>query len=170
MYCALPAIALGKRFGIPQRDIADALRSIEPGPMRGGIHTKKGVRFVLDCYNANPSSMKAGISLLTDVARGGPTTAIVGDMLELGSYSARLHRALGRQLARAGIDRIVAVGRFADRIAAGAREAGLPASALRCAATAGEAVERVRGFVKRGDTVLLKGSRGVKLEQVYEGF
>lgn len=170
IYSALPAIFVGKHFGVPESRIAEALRSIRPGHMRGTVHTKKGTTFIVDCYNANPSSMKSGIALLGDVAGEGRTAAVVGDMLELGSASRRLHRALGGSLARAGVDKVLAVGTYAPDIARGARKAGLSASAIRCAADADEGLAIARTLLRPGETVLLKGSRGVRLEGIYEGF
>jgi UDP-N-acetylmuramoyl-tripeptide--D-alanyl-D-alanine ligase len=81
-----------------------------------------------------------------------------------------LHTVLGRQLADARVDRILAVGRFARTVAKGAKEAGIAAKKIMTAATSADAMPLARKLVRRGDTVLLKGSRGIHLETVLEGF
>jgi UDP-N-acetylmuramoyl-tripeptide--D-alanyl-D-alanine ligase len=170
VYAALAAIAAAGEFGIPEKSIAEAFASLEPLSMRGTIRKKAGVTFIVDCYNANPSSMKSGIAMLSDVAESKPKVAIVGDMLELGRYSTQQHTMLGKQLAEARVDRILAVGDFALKIALGARTAGMAVKKIMTAPTSAKAVQKARKLVKRGDTVLLKGSRGIHLENVLEGF
>jgi UDP-N-acetylmuramoyl-tripeptide--D-alanyl-D-alanine ligase len=170
VYNALIAIAVAKEFGIGKDDIDAAFATLAPVSMRGAVQKKRGATFIVDCYNANPSSMKSGISLLSDVARSGPKVAIVGDMLELGRFSSKLHVSLGRNLASAGVDRIIAVGNFAARVAQGATSAGMEERKIATVGTSAEAVPMAQKLVKRGDTVLLKGSRGIHLETVLEGF
>jgi UDP-N-acetylmuramoyl-tripeptide--D-alanyl-D-alanine ligase len=170
VYAALAAIAAAGEFAISAKEVAAALDSLEPLSMRGSIRKKSGVTFIVDCYNANPSSMKSGIAMLTDVAGSKPKVAIVGDMLELGRYATQQHAILGKELAAANVDRILAVGRYSRKIAGGARLSGVPAKRIMTAATSSEAISKARKLVKRGDTVLLKGSRGIHLETVLEGF
>jgi UDP-N-acetylmuramoyl-tripeptide--D-alanyl-D-alanine ligase len=137
--------------------------------MRGTIRRKKGTTFIIDCYNANPSSMKSGVALLNDIAGDADTVAVVGDMLELGSASRRLHRELGGTLAQAGIAKVLAVGDHADDVARGARRGGLSSAAVHRAADAEEGLRIARTLLRPGETVLLKGSRGVALERIFEG-
>jgi UDP-N-acetylmuramoyl-tripeptide--D-alanyl-D-alanine ligase len=170
VYSALLAIHLGRHFGMDSRSIADALSTIEPATMRGTITEKRGVTFIVDCYNANPSSMKSGIELLTDVAGSRPKVAVVGDMLELGKYSRSLHVGLGGRLARAGVRAIVAVGAFAESVADGARKAGMRKKDIHIAPDSRHALTPVSEVVRKGDVVLVKGSRGVHLETIFEGF
>ena len=167
VYAALPAIYMALKLGLTESVIADALYSVKPDPMRGRVVKKAGKTFIVDCYNANPSSMNAGIALLQDVAGRRKKCAIVGDMLELGKYSRHLHKKLGKQLVDAGVEKIIAVGEFAGFIAEGAMKQGMNASKIFCAPDAGHAVFCARKFLKRGDVVLLKGSRGMKLENVF---
>lgn len=170
VYCALPAIFLALQLGLSEDVIAEALYSIKPDPMRGRVSKKKEVTFIVDCYNANPSSMKAGITLLQDVAGRKSKCAVVGDMLELGKHSKHLHRQLGKQLVDAGVVKIVAVGEFAEFVADGAIKQGMKASQVFCTPDAKSAVHCARKVLKRGDTVLLKGSRAVGLEVVFNKF
>ncbi|HMD68851.1 MAG TPA: UDP-N-acetylmuramoyl-tripeptide--D-alanyl-D-alanine ligase, partial [Chitinivibrionales bacterium] len=169
VYSALAAVAVARRFDIDKGRINAAFSALKPGPLRGTIEKKAGATFVVDCYNANPSSMKSGIELLCAVAGESPTVAIVGDMLELGKFSARLHVELGRQLAAAHVKRILAVGEYASAIAKGAIEGGMARKNILTAPDSSSAAPMARALVKSGDVVLLKGSRGVHLETVYEG-
>ncbi|MBN2188568.1 MAG: UDP-N-acetylmuramoyl-tripeptide--D-alanyl-D-alanine ligase [Chitinispirillaceae bacterium] len=168
IYSALPAIALGRRCGVSDTLIERALEAQRPVEMRGTLVSAKGVRFIVDCYNANPSSMKSAIGLQTEVAGKKRKVAVVGDMLELGVYGKRLHRELGRTLAKNGIRNIVAVGVYAREVAEGAVQAGVNARAIATAATADDAAGAVKKVIKPGDVVLLKGSRGVHLETLME--
>ena len=170
VYSALPALYLGREFGVPVDAIAEVLRTIRPVSLRGGIERKNGAAFIVDCYNANPSSMAAGLALLADVAPADKRVAIVGDMLELGRYAKQLHRALGKRIADAGISRLLAVGEFARDVADAALRAGMNGSSILTAPDANAAVEPARRLVYEGDTVLLKASRGIHLETVFDRF
>jgi UDP-N-acetylmuramoylalanine--D-glutamate ligase len=169
VYAALAAIAVARQFGIAPDQIQSALGRMKPEPLRGTIEEKAGKTFVVDCYNANPSSMKSGIGLLAGVAGKKPKAAIVGDMLELGKYATRLHTALGRQLAAANVERILAVGEFSGAVAKGARAGGVKRKNIMTAINSEAALPLARAMLKAGDIVLLKGSRGIHLETVYQG-
>jgi UDP-N-acetylmuramoyl-tripeptide--D-alanyl-D-alanine ligase len=170
VYSALMALYLGRYFGVQDADISRALRSLRPVALRGTVEIKSGAKFIVDCYNANPSSMRNAITLLGDVARKSRTVAIVGDMLELGKYSKRLHTTLGKELAEAKVDRVLAVGNFAEIVAAGAIKAGMKSANVCVAQNSAQALDAAKDIVKSGDTVLLKGSRGVRLETVFENW
>ena len=169
VYSALAAIAVAQQFGVGRDSIRAAFALMRPEPMRGTIEEKAGKTFIVDCYNANPSSMKSGITLLSEVAGKKPKVAIVGDMLELGKFSGRLHTALGRQLAAARVERILAVGEFSDAVAKGAMAGGVERKNIITAKNSEAAVPLAQTMLKSGDTVLLKGSRGIHLETVYQG-
>lgn len=170
MYSALPAIFLAIQSGIEEKVIAKALFEIKPDSLRGKIIKRSGVRFIVDCYNANPSSMKSSISLLNDVAETGKTCAIVGDMLELGSYAKQLHRQLGKYLAQNDIAKLIVVGDFAEYVAESAIKSGLKKTQVFTVKTAVDAIPYARRILKKGDTVLLKGSRGIQLENILKNF
>jgi UDP-N-acetylmuramoyl-tripeptide--D-alanyl-D-alanine ligase len=170
IYCALMAIYLGRHFGVDETAIKAALKAIQPVVLRGTIEKKSGATFIVDCYNANPSSMHYAMRLLNDVAQKNKKVAIVGDMLELGKYSRRLHLALGKKLAEAGVSRVLAVGDFAADIAEGALKAGMKTANICVAKNSVEALALAKRMVRPGDVVLLKGSRGIHLETVYGGF
>jgi len=151
------AIAAADALGAP---IPEHL-SVAFAALRGErIVLPGGVTVVNDCYNANPMSMRAALDDLAATAPG-RRVAVLGDMLELGAADEeRYHRALGAQAAAAGVSLLVTVGPRAAW--AGESFAG---EHLRAADAAG-AVALLRGRLRRGDTVLVKGSRGVALENV----
>lgn len=172
IYCALPAIHIAKRCGIADEAIQEVIASLKPVALRGKLEVKRGVRFIVDCYNANPSSMSNAAVYLADVtpdAEG--RAAVVGDMYELGRYGDELHVKLGEELVKkGGVRKLVAVGRYAIYVKEGALRGGLPPKKIFLAENAEEAAGVCRSVLKSGDTVLLKGSRGVGLEKVFESF
>ena len=170
VYSALPAIFLGRRCGIPDKVIAEVLSEQKPLSMRGTVESKKGVNFIVDCYNANPSSMKSSIAYLSDISKPSRRAAIVGDMLELGKFSRKLHQDLGKDLARSGVKKIIAVGEFASEIAGAAVKEGMSPKKIFTAENAEDAIGLAKKVISAGETVLLKGSRGIHLETVYEKF
>jgi UDP-N-acetylmuramoyl-tripeptide--D-alanyl-D-alanine ligase len=129
-----------------------------------------GVFLVDDCYNANPLSMRAALDTLGALAaaRGGRPVAVLGDMLELGPAEAEAHRDLGAAAARAGLGWLAAFGPRSRASAEAARAGGLANGA----AFHTEDVVALAAFVKDrlrpGDVLLVKGSRGMKLERLVE--
>ena len=117
---------------------------------------------VNDCYNANPSSMRAALEDLADRAAGRRTVAVLGEMAELGPGSAEYHREIGALVARLGIDVLVAVGERAGAYVEAAEKGRLTVRA----ADAGEAARLAIDLVRPGDCVLVKGSRVASLEVV----
>lgn len=170
IYSALPAIYLAYHFNVPERNIVEAIYSFKPDQLRGGIKEKRGVTFIVDCYNANPSSMTHAITLLVDYAKDKRKCAVVGDMLELGEFTESLHEQLGYQIAKAGIAQVCIVGNNAKHVVAGAEKGGMKSSAIHCASDTETAVNIAREIFHDNDVVLLKGSRAVALEKVFEQF
>jgi UDP-N-acetylmuramoyl-tripeptide--D-alanyl-D-alanine ligase len=124
-----------------------------------------------DSYNANPSSMEAALATLQALAAGsgGRPVAVLGDMLELGPTEAEAHRALGASAARV-VKALAVFGPRSRATAEGARSAGLPAADV--ASFEGEELEPLAAWVKGrlapGDVLLVKGSRGMRLERLVE--
>lgn len=132
---------------------------------RGGLYRVGPYTLVDDSYNANPDSMRAALSWLEEapLPAGSRRWAVLGDMLELGEKSAALHRELGEEAARLGIDGLLACGPLCAELVAGAREAGLAAEHYRDASALSAALpERLAD----GDLILVKGSRGMAMEDV----
>ncbi len=170
IYSALPAIYLGLKCGVPEQQIYDAIAEQKPVSMRGTVEIKNGVGFIVDCYNANPSSMKSALEYLCDYAKEKNRCAVIGDMLELGGYSRRLHKQLGEQIAASEVGKLITVGTFADVIADAAVAFGLRKENVIVCQNSDMAAETAKTFFKPSEVVLLKGSRGVHLETVFEKF
>ena len=165
---ALLAIAAARTLGASWEDIAAAFRRVTRPPMRWQVSDLGGATLVNDAYNANPLSMEKALETFASIDVPGRRFAVLGDMLELGAPDeADLHRRVGRAAASARLDGLWLVGERACRwIREGALEAGMPASRVtRCDSTA-EAAERVHAFLRPADALLLKASRGLRLEGV----
>ncbi|HAA76196.1 TPA: UDP-N-acetylmuramoyl-tripeptide--D-alanyl-D-alanine ligase [Candidatus Latescibacteria bacterium] len=167
-YNALAAAAVGAALDVPLSHAAQALQDFELTRWRSQIAEKDGVRVFNDAYNANPASMKAALLAAKDIDVPGRRIAILGDMLELGPGSEEAHFELGRHVQLFGINELVAVGEFADNMAAGAVEAGLPHTHVHAYPDREPVISFLRETMKEGDLVLVKGSRGIALEKVVE--
>jgi UDP-N-acetylmuramyl pentapeptide synthase len=149
--------------------MADALANFSPVDKRMEVLVLAGdIHIINDTYNANPGSMVAAIETLIQVKKQGRTFAVLGDMLELGEDSSTLHRQVGRIAAREGVDHIFAMGEQASHLLAGAAEAGMDSTRLIQASDYQEIASRLRSLVDAADWVLVKGSRGMRMEKVIE--
>jgi UDP-N-acetylmuramoyl-tripeptide--D-alanyl-D-alanine ligase len=160
----LAAAAAAHALGVSPEAIATAATAQRPVRHRGDVRRlDEGVTLIDDCYNSSPDALEAALQAL---ALTGPRrrVAILGDMLELGPTGPDLHRALGERVAGRA-DLLVAVGSLAREFLAGARRAGMPEAALVSYADAA-AAKAAADLLARGDAVLVKGSRGVRLETV----
>jgi UDP-N-acetylmuramoyl-tripeptide--D-alanyl-D-alanine ligase len=166
IYNALAAISVSWDFGVSIDDIKEALAEFRGANMRMEVKDLGDIKVINDSYNSNPLSMKQAIEALKDMTAEGRKILIAGDMLELGTLSGRFHHLVGRQAAESGVDFIIAVGKLADHIAAGAYEAGMSRKNVKLCAVTKEAGEAAVNLVKKGDTVLVKGSRSMRMEDI----
>ncbi|HLH35553.1 MAG TPA: UDP-N-acetylmuramoyl-tripeptide--D-alanyl-D-alanine ligase [Alloacidobacterium sp.] len=161
---AMAAIAVGLEAGIPLEDCARALEVLEPGDKRGQTIHLRGATIINDCYNSNPEALKAMIHTLMSVP-GQRHILVAGEMLELGREAATLHAACGETAASAGVDIVLGVRGNAAHIADAARQTGTEALFL-------ETPEQAGAWLRRNlcekDIVLLKASRGVRLERALD--
>lgn len=161
---ALAAIAVGLEAGISLEESAAALAEMQPGDKRGEIIEFAGARIINDCYNSNPEALKSMIHALaaTPAER---RILVAGEMLELGPGAPEMHRACGKEAARVGIDVVIGVRGNGKSVVAGAIDGGAEALFFDTPQQAGEWLLL---SLKPGDAVLLKASRGVRLEQALE--
>jgi UDP-N-acetylmuramoyl-tripeptide--D-alanyl-D-alanine ligase len=129
---------------------------------------KEDIRIIDDTYNANPASMRAAVSTLARVKGEGRGIAILGDMRELGESAAALHRELGAYCAGTDVERLYASGDFADAVAEGARSAGMAADRIMTGGKE-DILKDILNQVRPHDCILVKGSRGMKMETVVNG-
>ncbi|MCE5287597.1 MAG: UDP-N-acetylmuramoyl-tripeptide--D-alanyl-D-alanine ligase [Pelosinus sp.] len=167
VYNALAAIAVALELGLSCEKITAGFKGYKASGMRLSIESKGAYTVINDAYNASPLSMSAAIDTLVEVAPG-RKIAVLGDMLELGSIAPEAHRRIGRKLAQQKIDVVVTVGVLAELIADSAREYGLKSVAA--CRTHESAIENLQKMLQPGDTILVKGSRGMKMENIIEMF
>ncbi len=166
VYNALAAIAAGIELGMPMDKIIRGIADFKPGKMRQNIISHNGIKIINDAYNASPQSMEAGINVLKDIAGNNRTVAILGDMLEMGDWAEKAHKDVGMFAVSKGIDYILTVGNNALNIAAGAAESENMPDKVFSFISNKDVNEFLKGFVKKGDTILVKGSRGMKMEEI----
>jgi UDP-N-acetylmuramoyl-tripeptide--D-alanyl-D-alanine ligase len=161
---ALAAITAREAFGLDLGIVAARLAAAEGSRWRMELlESPTGVLVLNDAYNANPTSMAAGLQALTQLDVVGRRVAVLGDMRELGAHSAEAHAAIGRLAAELGTEVLIAVGSRGADIAAAARGLG---PEVRLAAHADEATAIVVSLVRPGDAVLVKASRALGLQTV----
>ena len=166
VYPTLIAAAVAEWFGLTPDQIEQGIRQFVPTRMRMNILRRgDGITILDDTYNANPQSMRAAISVLSD-SQSSFKAAVLGDMLELGPFSPALHEGVGEYLGQAGIQCLVAVGEQSRAMAKGARESGVP-QVYYCEDKS-EAMEILPGLIQKDSTFLVKASRGMKLEEITE--
>ncbi|MEO5360274.1 MAG: UDP-N-acetylmuramoyl-tripeptide--D-alanyl-D-alanine ligase [Nitrospirota bacterium] len=168
LYNALAAAAAGFLMGVEGQDIRQALSDFRGVAMRLEFREINGSMIICDFYNANPASVTNAVKELVRLDRG-RKIAVLGDMLELGEYSERYHRELGRWMASQPVDVFIAVGSMM-RTTLDAFNDSRGVSVQGAAVHAANAVEagRILKQLIANDTVLIKGSRGLKMERVLE--
>jgi UDP-N-acetylmuramoyl-tripeptide--D-alanyl-D-alanine ligase len=164
IYNGLAAVAVALEHGIPLADATAALASLSPPEKRGQVVRIGNITVVNDCYNSNPKALAAMVDALAAMAAE-RRIVVAGEMLELGPQSSEMHRECGRHMARKGIDVLVGVRGLARDMVEAAKAAGIAAEFVSRPEEAGEWLARE---TRDGDAVLLKASRGVKLEKALE--
>ncbi len=168
---ALLAVAAGRRLGIADRLIDDALGAASPVEGRLSRHEAGGVTVWHDAYNANPESLAAGLETFGELsADAAHRVVVLGDMLELGPQAPALHREAGRRLldldAKAPIAHAVLIGALSAHTAEALRGAWNPCRVTQVAELSDDSAALVGSILRPGDTVLLKASRGIALERI----
>ena len=158
---ALAALGAAHTLGVPLAEAAVALGTLEQPAHRMEVRRGPGITVIDDSYNASPAAVQAALAVLRDVP--GRRIAVLGDMLELGSFSADAHEAMGRDAARS-TDVLIAIGELARTAVDAARAAGLAEAYW--AGEPGEALLVLRGMQQDGDTILVKGSHSLALDRL----
>lgn len=159
VYNALLALAVARSLDVDPANAAAGISAVEPGAMRSEVRRLRELTLLVDCYNANAAGVEAAVRTLEDMAAPGRRIAVLGTMLELGERSAAIHCETLERVLRAGIDRYIVTGAFA-RAARCYRDARIhPVEGV------DELAESLPSLARPGDTLLLKASRGVRLER-----
>jgi UDP-N-acetylmuramoyl-tripeptide--D-alanyl-D-alanine ligase len=173
VYNALAAAAVASYFGASPEQIASRLATSEPSKMRGELmRFENGVTVIDDSYNSNPQALLQSVRAMIDLSASrasGRRVVAAGEMLELGGHGPEMHRKCGRDIAALGVDVLIGVRGLASELVAGAVEC--PGNAPRLTSfceTPEEAAEMLVAGAVAGDVILVKGSRGVRMEIVVE--
>jgi len=167
VYNALAAIAAGLELGVPMHDLQKGISHFTAGKMRMNIIRSNGMIIINDAYNAGPQSMKAALDVLSELDSS-RKIAVLGDMLELGDWSEQAHTETGIQAARKEVDYIIAVGKEAAHIIKGAVDSGFNPERTAHFSCNSDAVGYLRNLIRQGDAILVKGSRGIMMEQIVQ--
>ena len=166
LYNGLAAYCIGKAAGLSDEEIGEGLLSYQPDGIRQSEkEIRKGVTVICDYYNASPTSMRASLEMLSK-GEAKRRIAVLGDMLELGDFSEPCHREVGETAAEFGADMVLGVGKFMRFTVSSAAEKGVketkhfPDNASLSA--------YLIGILSEGDRVLIKGSHGMKMEEIFE--
>jgi UDP-N-acetylmuramoyl-tripeptide--D-alanyl-D-alanine ligase len=161
---ALAAVAVGRARGLALSEAVAALATLKPADKRGQVLQLGNITVINDCYNSNPTALNAMVDALAAM-KAGRRIVVAGEMLELGPAGEEMHRAAGQHVAEKKIELLVGVRGLAQAMVDGARRGGAEAEFLPTPEAAGEWLARE---TRDGDVVLLKASRGVKLEKALE--
>lgn len=165
---ALAALAVAQYLGVSPLRAAERLQTYSPPSMRQQIHRVGEITVIDDSYNASPDSMRSSVNILMDLKGSGRAIGVFADMLELGEYSRQAHFDAGAYAASRGVDALFVVGEQAQEIRWGAisAEAHLPVFSF---LSNEEALEKLKTYLKPGDVVIVKGSRGMKTDEIVRG-
>ncbi len=161
---ALAAVAVGLERGMKPSEAVGALATLVPAEKRGQVLQVGNITVINDCYNSNPKALEAMVDALAAMA-GKRRIAVAGEMLELGAAGETMHRQAGQHIAEKKIDVLLGVRGLAEAMVSAAKQAGMRAEFVVASEEAGEWLARE---AQDGDVVLLKASRGVKLEKALE--
>ncbi|WZL74735.1 UDP-N-acetylmuramoyl-tripeptide--D-alanyl-D-alanine ligase [Clostridiaceae bacterium 35-E11] len=168
VYNALCAIDIGMALEMDIKMIQQGLEEFHGSKMRLHIfNTNDNIKVINDAYNASPDSMKAAIAVLEKI-EGSRKIAVLGDMLEMGTYSQKGHYDIGSEISRKNIDILITVGKEAQNIGAGAIDSGFDKNNIFICKNNQEAIKALDCFVQKGDIILVKGSRGMHMEEIVE--
>ncbi|MCL2518611.1 MAG: UDP-N-acetylmuramoyl-tripeptide--D-alanyl-D-alanine ligase [Oscillospiraceae bacterium] len=162
VFDAAVAYAVGREIGMDDEQILKGLNKFKHAAMRQNIYIYGGFTVIDDCYNASPDSMKAAIKVLRRYNRG-KKIAVLGDMLELGTISEEMHKQVGKAVTENNIDVLFTFGESAANIAVGALESGFTGEIYKFNEI-NDLNEKIKQTLNKGDTILFKASRAMKLE------
>ncbi len=170
VYNALAGTAAASVLGMQLKKIKERLELVKPFSMRMEIiRLEGGATIINDAYNANPKSMELALKALSEVKEAERGVAVLGDMLELGRFSDEAHAQIGEKVVSFGVDLLFTLGESAEIIAKRAREAGLNQGRITVSRDHRNLLFRLKKTIKRGDWILVKGSRAMSMEKIVLG-
>ena len=168
VYNLLAAYAIARTLGYRFDGVDTESLIFSTSPLRGQILHEHGVTIIADCYNANPDSVSAGLKTLAETPVPGRLFIVLGDMLELGADSPQFHREVGRALGELQFSETILVGHESLVTQESAEAAGVEPARLQHFQSSADAAEYIVPKAAAGDTLYIKGSRGIGLEKIIE--
>ena len=167
VYNALAASACSYHFGVTQGEIKRGLESYKGVHLRlEVIKTPEGINILNDSYNANPLSMAKALDSFSKISAAGKKILLLGDMLELGKIALKCHRDIGVIVAKGNYDFLFTVGELAKTIALSSVREGMEKRKVKSFKNSKEVIAPLKDLLSRGDWILVKGSRGMKLDEI----
>lgn len=163
---ALFGIACGMELGLSPEELIRGVGSYTPEKLRCDILDREGIKFINDCYNASPDSMKAALDILANLALGKRSVAVIGNIFELGDMAGPGHFQVGEMCRKLDVDFTAIIGENAGDVARGIGDSGK----YRIFDCHEDIAAFLKGYLRTGDVVLIKGSRGMKMEKILELF
>jgi len=168
LYNFLGAAAVARVLDVPLEKVVEAASRLSPFENRGRSHAlARGIHVIDDSYNSSPSALEEALTALAGLP-GGRRLAVLGDMLELGSDGAKYHREAGEKAAALGIDLLVLVGPLSRNTADAATGAGMDSERVLVCEDSPAAAQALAALLEAGDVILVKGSRGMRMEVVVD--
>lgn len=169
VYNALAAVTASSVWKCTPEEWAAGLAGFRPVDMRLVLEHHQGLHLLIDCYNANPASVRAALRALKEFETKGRKIAVLGDMLELGSTSKQLHYETGQEVARSKVDYLLCLGPQSEALAEGAHTGGMEKNNIWHFREHQQMLDCLLGLVAREDVILFKGSRGMEMEKIVIG-
>jgi len=167
MYPVLASVTTGVALGISAVDISTAFSSIKFAPGRMNLLKGKNDTLIIDdTYNSSPIAAKKALETLAQIETHGARLAILGDMLEIGHFSASEHRKIGQLVAKLGIDILITVGFRSEHTMEEAIESRMAKSRVFHFEKSEDAIDKAKEFLHAGNVILVKGSQGIRMEKV----
>jgi UDP-N-acetylmuramoyl-tripeptide--D-alanyl-D-alanine ligase len=167
---AMAAAGAAYAVGLGPPEVANGLATFENVKWRGEfMKLPRNIILINDCYNANPASVEAALRSFVEMKGDARGFAVLGDMLELGSKSEQAHRDVGKLVRNLGIEVLLTFGKCA-RVIAEEAGSGEPPTEVHVGKSHAQIVDKLRKMVKGRDWILVKGSRGMQMEKIVEGF
>ena len=167
LYSVLAAAAVGLVYNLSLEEISARLKDYQPLP--GRLNLLPGIkqtRIIDDSYNSSPFAVKAALEILAHLKCQGDKFAVLGDMLELGARTDKLHQEAGQKVASLGIDYLIAVGERSTETAKAAVEYGMNEDRVFTFDNSENAGRFIQDRIQQGDLILIKGSRGIKMDKI----
>ncbi|MDZ7672173.1 MAG: UDP-N-acetylmuramoyl-tripeptide--D-alanyl-D-alanine ligase [Halanaerobiales bacterium] len=169
LYNIIASITVARNFNIEWTLIKRALKDIKLTDMRSQIEIINNIKFINDSYNANPVSMKNAIDLLDEID-GDKKIAILGDMLELGDIKEKAHQEIGEYIVKKNIDYLITIGELGSYISTGANKKHKDKLVIKHFENKVDIIKYIDKISSRRDVILIKGSRGMKMEQIINNY